>query len=153
MPAVNPRITVTLTPYMHALLQELSRLTGNSQSALVSELLESGQPALERMASLLQAASRLKAEGLQVTQEIRDSMDVAQGRLEQQLDLVLDVMDEAGQPLLQEAERVSRRSGRAQARSRRSATAKAAPTPVPVTRGSGSGGSVKKAAVRGSRRG
>lgn len=113
MPAVNPRITVTLQPQVHAILRELSRLTGNSQSALIAELLLESVPVFERMTTVLQAAEQLKQQGVEARGEITRSLDRAQARIEQQLGLVLDDMDEGVRPVLEQAERVARRRGRA----------------------------------------
>jgi hypothetical protein len=113
MPATNPRLTVTLTPAVHAILKELSRITGESQSALIGQVLEQSQPVFERMVQMLQAAELLKAEGLQAKDEIGRSMARAQGRIERQLGLALDDFSEGARPLLEEAERLGRRRGRA----------------------------------------
>lgn len=112
MPAVNPRITITLKPEVHAILRRLSALTGNSQSAMVAELLESSQPIFERMAVVLEAAERLKAEGMQAPESIRQGLDNAQSRLEGQLGLALETMDQGTRPILEAAETVGRRAGR-----------------------------------------
>lgn len=112
MPAVNPRITITLKPEVHAILKRLSALTGNSQSAMVGSLLESSSSVLERMATVLEAAERLRSEGMQAPESIRQSLDDAQAKLEQQLGLSLEVMDEGVRPLLEASEKVSRRAGR-----------------------------------------
>lgn len=141
MPAVNPRITITLTPEVHSILKRLSELTGNSQSSLVGELLQTSKPVFERMAKVLEAAARLKAEGLSGSDQIRESLELAQGRLEDQLELVMEQVGGELTPLLGEAEHIPRRSGRkGPSQAKLAAAAAAAPeftTPVPVTRGSG----------------
>lgn len=160
MPAVNPRITITLKPEVHAILRRLSALTGNSQSAMVADLLESSQPIFERMATVLEAAERLKAEGMQAPDSIRQSLDDAQSKLEGQLGLALDAMDEGTRPILQAAEKVARRAGRGvpargEARPARSAAAPMSNrgvTPHGKTLGSGKAGgqpSVKNSARKG----
>lgn len=159
MPAINPRITITLTPQIHALLRRLSELTTSSQSALVGELLQTSQPVFERMVQALEAAERLKAESLQGSAQISESLAIAQGRLEQQLGLSLDFAVEGQSTLLHKAEAVVSRRGRASEGSPRGAPAGAAAaasaTPVPVTRGSGTpqapvrGGAVRQAVAPG----
>lgn len=109
MPAVNPRITITLTPTVHAILKRLSSLTGNSQSAIVSELLQSSHPVFERMVSVLEAADRLKAEGMQAPAQVRDSLEAVQANLERQLGLALEESGLSDRPLLDEVEKVPRR--------------------------------------------
>lgn len=124
MPTLNPRITITLTPSVHALLRELSGLTGNSQSALVAELLETAAPVFERVVASLKAAATVHEEA---KAQIAAGLDRAQSKLEEQMQLMLTTMDEGTRPLLEEAEKVKRRAGRV------------ASTPRPVTRGVGPG--------------
>ena len=132
MPAVNPRITITLTPALHAVLRRLSVLTGNSQSALVGGLLEQSMPVLERMATVLDAAEKLKDQAMEAPKEIGASMERAQQRIEAQIGLALDDMDAGFRPLIDHAESVTRRSaGAGDARRRAPATAaRSAATPM-----------------------
>ena len=109
MPATNPRLSITLAPSVAAVLRELSALTGNSQSAMVAELLEEAQPVFTRMIRILRAAEQAKKA---VKEELVAGMDAAQERLEAQLGLALGEMDEFEGRLLQTAERVGRRAGR-----------------------------------------
>lgn len=130
MPAVNPRITITLTPEVHALLRRLSVLTGNSQSAMVGELLESSQPVFERMLVLLEAADKLKREGMQAPEDIKNSLSRAHDKLEAQLGLALESFEQGGAPLLREAEKVTRRAGRGGPARGEKRPARKAPTPI-----------------------
>ena len=109
MPATNPRLSVTLAPSVAAVLRELSTLTGNSQSAMVAELLEEAQPVFTRMIRILRAAQEAKKA---VKEELVAGMDAAQERLEAQLGLALGEMDEFDGRLLQTAEKVKRLAGR-----------------------------------------
>ena len=148
MPTLNPRITVTLQPQVHAILKRLSELTKNSQSALIAELLESSLPIFERMVEVLAAADELRAQGMKATDEVKESLERAQGRIESQLGLVLEDFDHGNRPILHAAERVRRRTGGV-ARSAAPPVKKGHSTPVPVTRGSG----LQKAAKKGGRGG
>lgn len=49
MPTAKPRITVTLEPHSHEVLSRLSRLGGDSMSALVAQYVELAIPSLERL--------------------------------------------------------------------------------------------------------
>lgn len=109
MPATNPRLSITLKPSIAAVLREMSALTGNSQSALVAELLEEAEPVFTRMVRILRAAEQAKRA---VKEELVAGMDVAQARLEGQLGLALTELDDFEGRLLSTAERVSRRRGR-----------------------------------------
>lgn len=108
MPAMNPRLTITLAAPVAAMLRELSGLTGNSQSALVGELLEEAMPVFIRMVRILRAAEQAKKA---VKEELVAGMDAAQERLENQLGLALGEMDAVEGSLLQTVERVGRRGG------------------------------------------
>lgn len=146
MPTQNPRISITLTPACAAVLRELSLLAGNSQSAIVGELLETSLPVFERVVSALRAASTIQQSA---KTEIAAGLDRAQAKLEGQMGLLVDDMDGALRPLLAEAERVSRR-GAGAAGSKRSVPVaparKRLTTPVPLTGGSGPPRTGKKAA-------
>ncbi len=125
MPTLNPRITITLTPSVAVVLREMSHLAGNSQSAVVGELLEMCLPVFERVVAALKAAASIQESA---KTEIAAGLERAQAKLEQQMGLNLGEMDELLRPLMETAEKVARRGS----------------TPVPVTRGSGGGGQDRK---------
>lgn len=141
MPTLNPRLTITLTPAVVAVLRELAELGGQSQSSIVGELLETTLPVFERVVFAMRAASTIQASA---NAEIASGLERAQAKLEDQLGLMLDDVDETLRPLLKEAGKVTRRgagvgaAGRALARTD---APKKAPerltTPVPLTGGSG----------------
>ena len=62
MATTKPRITVTLTHRQHELLKAISDATGSSMSAYVSDLLESCEPVLERMATTMQKLRQLNTQ-------------------------------------------------------------------------------------------
>lgn len=141
MPTKNPRLSVTLTPALSAVLDRLSELTKTSKSAIVAELLESSAPVLERMTEALAAAVAIRDDAMSATTEISDALDRAQSRLETQLGLAMDDITTAVRPVLDEAEKITRRASRGPS------------TPVPVTRGSGPSKTQKIGQSRGERRG
>lgn len=110
MPTANPRLTVTLKPSTFAQLREVSRLTGNSQSALIGDILEQAEPVFSRLIQVLSAAEFAK-------QELRDrtasDLERAQARLEKQMGLVLGEFNDITGDLLADAEQVRRRARRA----------------------------------------
>ncbi len=137
MPTANPRITITLEPELHAILRRMSELTGNSLSAIVAELLGTSMPVFERVVHALEAASEIQSSA---SGEIVQGLQRAQERLEGQLGLLMGDVDEDFRPLLDQAEKVKRRSrggGGARRARAAAASAEAVLTPVPVTRGSG----------------
>lgn len=111
-----------------ARLRRLSELTGNSQSALVSDLLKECGPVLDRLINVLEAAEAAKAD-LPATL-VRD-MEVAQSRVEAQLGLALDDYDKVTSGLFDQAEKIRRRSASASTRKRAGGGAMAGgPTPM-----------------------
>jgi len=130
MPAANPRLSVVLSPSAAAVVDELAVVTKQSKSAVVASLVDLAVPVFERVVVALRAAQQVE-EGAKG--EIAEGLDRAQRRLEVQLGLAMDDMEQGFRPLLQEAEKVERR----RAAGKRSAAASGRPTPVPVTRGSG----------------
>ena len=136
MPTINPRITVTLTPAVAAVLRQLSTLSGNSQSAIVGDLLQHSMPVFERMAKVMQAVEQTKQQGIRVNEaalgEMRDGLERAQGRIENELGL----FDELVAPvttLLDEAEKIHRRGGRPERAARAArggGTGRRASTPI-----------------------
>ena len=117
MATKNPRITITLEPQLHAILRRLSQLTNNSQSALIGDLLGESVPIFERMVEVLSAAEAMRAQGMAATDEMKNALHRAQGRIETQLGLVLDDMDHGNRPILEAAEKVQRRGAGAGKRS------------------------------------
>lgn len=109
MPTPNPRISITLKPSLAAVLKELSALAGNSQSAIVAELLETSQPVFEKMVMVLRASATVREAA---KDEMRQGLERAQGRLEEQLGLISDEFDAVTRPVLEAAERIDRRAGR-----------------------------------------
>lgn len=126
MPAKNPRLSITLQPLLAAQLRRLSELTGNSQSALVAELLEGSDGVFARVIRVLEAAQEARA-------NLRDSLaaelDLAQGKLERQLHLTLDFVDHHA-PLIDPAEHVQRRAGRGRPKASRARPSSVVATPL-----------------------
>jgi hypothetical protein len=137
MPAVNPRIQVTLKPSLHAVIKRLSEATGNSMSSLVSEFLEPNEAVFERMVLIIEAAASARDE---VKEKIARNMDEVQSQIESKLGLTLDLFEASTEDLLKEVETVGRRrrpparSAQAREAGRRSAKPTAAPS---LTGGSG----------------
>lgn len=127
MPAKNPRLTITLQPSLAAQLRKLSELTGNSQSALIGELLEGSGPVFDRMIQVLEAAKAAKES---MRGKLADDMERAQSKMEGALGMVLEGFDEFTGSLLDEAEAVTRRARRGPAVRGVSGPGAAAPTPI-----------------------
>lgn len=109
MPTKNPRLTITISPSLAAQLRRMSELTGNSQSALIVELLEGSGPVFDRLIKTLEAATAARSS---ITGAIGNSLDAAQVKLEKQLGLYTEIPAPASRTLLDDAEVISRRGTR-----------------------------------------
>nr|CRY95076.1 hypothetical protein [uncultured prokaryote] len=109
MQTKNPRLTITLEPSTAAQLDRMSELTGNSKSSMIAELLTNSSPVFERMIKVLEAAQLVQQEAKQKTAE---GLERAQAKIEKQLGLMLDWMDDSSRPILEQAEKVQRRGRR-----------------------------------------
>ena len=127
MPAKNLRLTITLQPTLAAQLRKLSELTGNSQSALIGELLEGSGPVFDRMIQVMEAAKTAKEA---MRGRIAGDIEQAQARLEEGLGMALEGFDQWTGSLLDEAEAVTRRARRGPAPRGVSGPGAAAPTPI-----------------------
>lgn len=125
MPTQNPRINVTVKPSTYAKVQELSRVTGNSMSAIIAEILEHSEPVFERLVKVLKLAEQAKDE---MRDKLSGDMERAQARVEQQLGLVMDEFDSATGSLIDTVETIRRRT-------RRGAEVDAAASPAAPRRG------------------
>ena len=107
MPAKNPRLTITLEPQIGAQLRRLSELTGNSQSQLISELLEDAESVFAKMIQVLEAAQAVRDD---MRGRITLDIEQAQCRMERQLGLSIEEpVDTRTLPLLADVEKVARR--------------------------------------------
>ncbi|TKC77254.1 hypothetical protein FAZ69_32900 [Trinickia terrae] len=109
MPTTNPRVNVTLKPSLYAVLQRLSKASGNSMSGLIAEFLEPNEEVFTRMATIIEAAASIRDEA---KVEVAGSMKRVQTQIEGLLGLSEDVFQAVGAvqaDLLSEVEAVSRR--------------------------------------------
>lgn len=129
MSTTKPRITITLEPVTALQLKRISELTGNSQSAMVSEVLQQAVPVFDRLIKVLEAAELAKQSAVAAQRSVKvqsiGNLEAAQRRIERQMGLVLDDFDESTAPLLAELEEVQRR-GRKTTREGGGSTARAA---------------------------
>ena len=103
MPAKNPRLTITLKPALAAQFRQLSQLTGNSQSALIGDLLEGSEPVLARVIQVLEAAQVAKQS---IRGRLAEDMDKAQAQVEGALGVAMEGFHDITGALLKEAEAV-----------------------------------------------
>lgn len=140
MPTVNPRVNVTLSPSLDSLVARMAGLQGVSKSQVLRELLEAAEPALQRAAALMEAASRVK---VQVLEGLGASLEKAQDKAEAQLSVHLAAMEAMTGDLVAEAQAV--RGRRPPARGQRAgagapvAAAAVPPNPPASNRGVKSG--------------
>lgn len=91
MPTQNPRLSLTLSPDLAWQLRRLSELTGNSQSSLITSMLEGSNHFLWRLISTLEAAEEAKG---RIPGHVANLMNEAQQRIEQKFGLT-EVLDRA----------------------------------------------------------
>ena len=128
MAALNPRITVTVTPRVDAVLKRFSTLTGKSKSAMVGEILDESFPMFAKMVKVFEAAERAQKE---MASNVVQPFAKAQEHLEGQLNLSMDSLNFAADDLLRDVENIGRRKGRRAAVVPRVATVPAARRPLP----------------------
>ena len=116
-------------------------------SALVGDLLASNEPVFLRMATVLRAAKEVTQQG---HAQMVDALEKAQGRLENQLGLALNEVEQAALPLLDVSEKVTRRARKSDAGTRPVASAqrpragRGSAQPPYLTGGSGFKNTVQK---------
>lgn len=109
MPTTNPRVNVTLSPSLDALVARMARLQEVSKSQVLRELLEAAEPALQRAATFMEAASQVRAE---VLGGIGQSLEQAQDSLERRMQGELAKLDALTADLVDQAEAVRGRRRR-----------------------------------------
>lgn len=134
MSTTKPRITITLEHVTALQLKRISELTGNSQSAMVSEVLQQAVPVFDRLIKVLEAAELAKQSAVDARRSVKvqsiGNLDAAQRRIERQMGLVLDDFHDSTAPLLAELEEVQRRARKGVPRAGKGAAHVAAPTPL-----------------------
>ena len=90
MATSKPRITITLSLRQHQVLRALSKTSGQSMSSVITELLETSLPVLERMAATFQAIKKAKD---QERVRIAQTLDDAQSAFEPLAMAVVDQLD------------------------------------------------------------
>jgi hypothetical protein len=96
MTTSNPRVHVTLSPSLDAVVSRFAAVQRTSKSDVLRELVEAAAPALARAVALMEAASRAKPEMLrgmaaamaQAQARIEGIVEGSMGTLEVQADLV-----------------------------------------------------------------
>lgn len=101
MSTTKPRITITLEPQHHELLQRMAAYQGQSMSSIVVELVESVAPVLERVCAAIEAARKAQA-GVKenLVRVAEDSERAAMPHLQAvmgQLDELLTTFQQAGE--------------------------------------------------------
>lgn len=64
MPTLKPRINLTVSPEVYALVSDLSQLEGRSRSAIICDVLEAALIPLQAVRDVLRRASSIKGEEL-----------------------------------------------------------------------------------------
>ena len=86
MPTLNPRINVTLSPSLYAMVGELAKHQRVSRSMVLRELLEASEPGLSQVVAMLKAAA--------------DMGDAARQRLQQDMGETITNLESKSQQAL-----------------------------------------------------
>lgn len=106
MPTVNPRVNVTLSPSLDALVTSMAKHQRVSKSQVLRELLETAEPALQRAVALMDAAKEAAGE---LKASLVQSLEVEQRRAEREYARVLRGMEAASSDLVAQAEAIRAR--------------------------------------------
>jgi hypothetical protein len=82
----SPRVSVSLSPDMAAVVRRMSSLNGESQSAVIGGLIEAALPVLERMCRVMEAAREAR-EGVKA--RVRGSLEDAEAALGSHIEYML----------------------------------------------------------------
>ena len=111
MPTLNPRINVTLSPSLDALVAQFAKLQRVSKSSVLREFLEAVEPQMRQEAALMEAAKGAKPNALKAV--ARDMENVVQA-LEGTQAMAMRVAAGSTRDLVSEAQAVrGRRPSRA----------------------------------------
>lgn len=92
MPTINPRINVTLSPSLYAMVGELAKHQRVSRSSVIRELLEASEPALAQVVAMLQAANTMNDAAKQrMLQDMDSTIKSLENKAEQALALAAGV--------------------------------------------------------------
>lgn len=87
MATSKPRITVTLSPRQHEVLQAFSKFSGKTMSSTIGEFLEASMPTLERMAATFQRIHEMQEkERDRIASQLDDAQSVLEPLIMQSLD-------------------------------------------------------------------
>jgi hypothetical protein len=123
MPTLNPRVNVTLSPSLDALVAQFAGLQRVSKSTVLRELLETVEPSLRQVVALMEAA---KVANVKARKTIADDMQHAIKAADGVQSLMMSVAAHHTRDMVQEAEEVR---GRRPARGRRGAAPVAGAAP------------------------
>lgn len=96
MATSKTRITISLSDHTHQVISELARLQKRPKSAIVSEMMDTSAPVLERVCMALQAAEMASTT---MRSSLAGSLSDSQQKVEGFLAESLDIFDEAIEPL------------------------------------------------------
>jgi hypothetical protein len=108
-------------------LRRLSQLTGNSQSALIADLLQGSGPVFDRLIQVLEAAEAAKGA---MKGRLTGEMEEAQSKIEGAMGIAMENFDMFTGSLLDEAEAVGRRARQGRAKAGRGGRDGTPPTPI-----------------------
>lgn len=111
MPTINPRVNVTLSPTLYALVESLAKHQRVSRSMVLRELLEAAEPGLAQVVAMMEAAEEMNEAARQrLKADLGDTINSLEAKRDQALALAAGVTAD----LVAQAEAIKgRRPGRA----------------------------------------
>ena len=129
MPTANPRINVTLSPSLYAMVEELAKHQRVSRSMVLRELLEASEPALAQVVAMLKAEEDMTDAA---KKRMRKDMDQTLTSLENKAEQAIALAAGITSDLVTQAEAIRGRRPRRQVARKRSAGDLAAGNSAPV---------------------
>lgn len=90
MATTKPRLTITLEPHTYEVISQLADLQGRPKAKIITELLDSVTPVLERTCYVLEMAHRATSG---VSDDLRDSMERSEAKLKAMMEDAMGQMD------------------------------------------------------------
>lgn len=111
MPTINPRVNVTLSPSLYALVESLAKYQRISRSMVLRELLEAAEPGLAQVVAMMEAAEEMSEAARQrLNADLGNTINSLETKRDQALALAAGVTAD----LVAQAEAIKgRRPGRA----------------------------------------
>jgi hypothetical protein len=90
MATKKPRLTITLEPHTYHVVSTLAGLQGQSRSKVITDLLDTVTPVLERTCHILEMANKASSS---VNNDLKDSMERSEAKLQAMMNDAMGQLD------------------------------------------------------------